>query len=398
MATRHAPHILILHATEQRCEPVRERLAQRGLSSDCFDLRVGGEDPSPKSADVAAFVLSDDTTPEHVARVQALLDQLSNLHVASLVWGLPAGTALTGGNFVDRASPEVTPDEVVGRLSVLAQLSPTLRRMELEINQMQRLGAQVNRYFEEIDKEMRLAGRLQREFLPSTLPSRPKLRFAALYRPAAWVSGDIYDVFAINERRLGVFVGDAMGHGTAAALMSMFLRTALTVIDTTQGEPRVLPPEEALAGVHRSLCRQNLRRTQFVTAAYITIDPETLEASVARGGHPYPILARSDGTLDEIRPEGGLIGVADLEPEFAHQSLALHPGDKVIVYTDGLEDVIVTERTGRDTAAQFTEHLFAWKDLGADEFIAAMNEFLDRRSGSLNPEDDMTVVVAEAIR
>lgn len=396
MPHRSAPLILLLGAARDRSELIQRRLDERGIPADLFDLRQRACEDVLRLADVAAFVLDERTQKSELCRVSDLLTRLRSHHIASLVWGAPSDAALPDGELVEKLALDTSIDEVVGHISVLAHVAPQVRRLETELDQLRRLGQHVQRYFEEIDKEMRLAGRLQREFLPHDLPHAPNLRFAALYRPAGWVSGDIYDVFTIDERRRGVFVGDAMGHGTAAALMAMFLRTSLTPVEQLNGKARVLDPAEALGALHESLAKQNLRKAQFVTAAYATIDSRTLELRVARGGHPYPILARADGALEELRCDGGLLGVADLPPEFHGLSARLEPGDKMIIYTDGLEDLFVAERDRQTGAATFADPLRQWQGLCADEIIDRMHAFLDARDGSLNPDDDATVVIAEA--
>jgi len=68
-----------------------------------------------------------------------------------------------------------------------------------------------------VDQELRLDSRLQRDFLPKQLPTVGDIRFHVLYRPATWVCGDVYDVQRLDERFIGFYLADAVGHGVAAA-------------------------------------------------------------------------------------------------------------------------------------------------------------------------------------
>jgi len=69
-----------------------------------------------------------------------------------------------------------------------------------------------------LSEQLRLAGTVQRDFLPSELPQTEKLGWSIIYQPAEWVSGDIYDVCKIDESHVGFYIADAVGHSMPAAL------------------------------------------------------------------------------------------------------------------------------------------------------------------------------------
>jgi sigma-B regulation protein RsbU (phosphoserine phosphatase) len=269
-----------------------------------------------------------------------------------------------------------------------------MKRLDRELDRIQRVGQQLNRYIGEIDQEMRLAGRLQHDFLPRGLPEARPLRFAALYRPASWVSGDIYDVFRADESHVGVFLADAMGHGTAAALMTMFLRQALVTKRVIGDQHELLGPAEALTTLHNNLATKGLPNQQFVTAAYALIEVQSLTMRLARGGHPYPLHIGGHG-IRELQSPGGLIGLGEIEADFSEQTVQLAPGDKVVFYTDGVEDLLIKGRGADGSSTDYTPLLQTWADLGAEDFTEAVAQHLDGREGSLHPEDDVSVVVLE---
>ena len=80
---------------------------------------------------------------------------------------------------------------------------------------------------ENITEQLRMAGLVQRDFLPSQLPDSDRLRWATTFLPAEWVSGDIYDVMRIDEQHIGFYIADVVGHGMPAALLTMFIKQAL---------------------------------------------------------------------------------------------------------------------------------------------------------------------------
>jgi sigma-B regulation protein RsbU (phosphoserine phosphatase) len=397
MASGFTPNVLLFGATQARSRDVCNLLQERGLSANCV-----GFDPVPdrdllRAADVLVCVLDPDDGSQNVDYLTSLLTRAQADSVPALIWGTPTGCQLPDGQLIDWLPADMRMDEVIGRLTALARYAPAIKKMEKELQQLQRLGRHLNRYFDEIDQEMRLAGRLQRDFMPHTLPEVTRLHFAQLYRPAAWVSGDIFDVFAIDDRHVAIFIADAMGHGTAAGLMTMFLRRALVPRQLSGDAEYIVPPAEAIYRLHEGLARQDLPHAQFVTAAYAIIDTESLDVRLARGGHPYPLRVNAAGEISEMRCEGGLLGVAGLEPEFSEHDTCLAPGDKLVFYTDGLEDVFIYPRDPDTGLAEPTSQLRQWATLDADAFVSALTEHLDRQEGSLNPKDDITVVVTEVI-
>jgi sigma-B regulation protein RsbU (phosphoserine phosphatase) len=391
------PNVLLFGASLPQSREVRNRLHERGLVANCVDWKLSADQELLQTADLLVCVLDPNDGDAIDDGLRSLLKRAQTAKVPALVWGAPLGSQLPDGQLIDCLPSDVSLDEVIGRLTALARYAPMMNTMEQELRRLHRLGNHLNHYFDEIDQEMRLAGRLQRDFMPRKLPSTPRLRFAHLYRPAAWVSGDIFDVFRIDERHLAMFIADAMGHGTSAGLMTMFLRRALNSKQIIGDGELIVPPAQAMHHLHGSLARQNLPHAQFVTAAYAIIDVESLDVRLARGGHPYPLRVNAGGEISEMRCEGGLLGVSGLEPEFVEHHTRLAPGDKVIFYTDGLEQLFIASREPGNELAEFTRHLNKWARFDANGFVNALTDYLDHEEGSLNPEDDVTVVVAEVV-
>jgi serine phosphatase RsbU (regulator of sigma subunit) len=206
-------------------------------------------------------------------------------------------------------SPDASADELWGRIAAIQQYRPLLNRMEEQVAGMQRLGKKLNEQFVEVDQELRLASRLQRDFLPKQLPAISDIRFHVLYRPATWVCGDVYDVQRLDETFIGLYLADAVGHGVAAGLLTMFIKQAITGKRIYQDGYLIVPPHDVLEQLNSQLADQHLPNCQFVTACYATIDLRTREICLARGGHPHPIHVGADGTCVEVRTVGGLLGI-----------------------------------------------------------------------------------------
>src|SRR5215213_3148470 len=303
------------------------------------------------------------------------------------------------GNPASGTSPLSAPAEP-GQQSV----SSILRHMESVAREMDALRAELsllrkrdetlNYHLTRIDEELRLAARLQQDFLPKELPEIGNVRFHTLFRPAGYVSGDLYDVLRLDERRVGFYMADAVGHGVPAALLTMFIKQALITKEITPGGYRLLPPAESLARLNQTLVDQNLAHATFATALYGVIDAETLQVTVARAGHPAPMVLRGDGkTIEPLQPDGGLLGVFPNEV-YDTATTRLAPGDRLLVYTDGIEVAFGGEAID---AERWQFELRARAGLSAEHLLLDLCQHLDGQSGSLTPRDDVTAVLVDVI-
>ena len=184
-------------------------------------------------------------------------------------------------------------------------------------------------------EQLRLAGQVQRDFLPKFLPDTDKARWAVTFLPAEVVSGDIYDVARIDERHIGFYVADVVGHGMPAALLTIFLKQAIVTRQTLGNTYQIYSPQEVLKSLNMRMTEQKLTSSQFISCCYCLLDIQTLELTVARGGHPYPILIRNGSPL-RLQAEGPLLGVFE-DVSFEQQTVKLQSGDKLFLYSDGAE-------------------------------------------------------------
>jgi len=389
------PQVVVYEPGEKQAAQLSARLAQTGVAVQHRDLQQALTEQEGETPDIAV-VVADTTDERGLGEAADLLQRLVDRNVATLVCGASDKLRWAGGPLVDWVAVDTPLEELAGRLKTLAMYVPLVQRFERELEHMHRLGDQLNRYFSEIDQEMRLAGRLQRDFLPRALPEPPGFEFAVLYRPASWVSGDMYDVFRIDEHHVGIFLADAMGHGVAAGLLTMFLRQALEPKRVVGAEYTVVSPPEVLARLHACLVRQQLPNCQFITAVYAILDTRTGELRLSRAGHPYPFRWRGGDEVEQIQVGGGLLGLPDLDGEFEEARLTLAPGEKVIFFTDGAEEDFLEGAKGRAQLSEVTPALRGWAALPAAALVDAVREHLDHKAGSLHPGDDVTLLVVEA--
>nr|WP_200307250.1 SpoIIE family protein phosphatase [Streptomyces adelaidensis] len=230
---------------------------------------------------------------------------------------------------------------------------------------------------------------LQRSLLPQGLPDQDSVEVAHRYLPAeSDVGGDWYDVIPLSGTRIGLFVGDVVGHGIRSAATMGQLRTAarsfaeleyapdevLTHLDNLVGRLDREDPVSGGAGVIGATC------------LYAVYDPTSQQCTMARAGHPPPALVRPDGTVSfpEL-PAGPPLGLGGLP--FESTEVHLPEGSQLVLYTDGLiED---RERDVDVVLAQLAEVL-AHPERAPEETCRVVLDAV----APAHPGDDIALLVA----
>jgi len=275
-----------------------------------------------------------------------------------------------------------------------AALQSEIEALRQEIAILRRRDEMVHFYLHGLDEEMRLAARLQNDFLPKDLPSIGPVRFNALFRPCGYVSGDLYDVFRLDETHVGFYLADAMGHGVPSALLTLFLRTSLITKEIFSRGYRLLSPADALSRLNAALVAQDFSQTTFATAIYGVCDVTTLQVSLAQAGHPRPLLIPGDPALPVRELElssGALLGVFPQEV-YHHTTIQLSAGDRIILHSDGIETVF---RDEPNVEQPWQEELARRRNQDTAALLAEFSTRLDAQSGSLQPKDDLTVIALD---
>ncbi len=240
-----------------------------------------------------------------------------------------------------------------------------------------------------LHNELKLATEMQRSLLPSKLPEVAGLQIAVQYRSMQSVGGDFYD-FSPSETRLGVLIADVSGHGVPAAMLTSVVKTAFSMQKAHHTDPAQL-----MKDMNRTLLGNT--GNEFVTACYVLLDTENRNLIIANAGHPALLLWRKrEARLEILRPRGRLLGVFD-SPEFEVADAGLEPGDRIVMYTDGLyeapnrEDENFGETRLRDFVA-------AHHELGPEAFAQSLVDLVTEWSGGAERvADDIAVVVLDFI-
>jgi sigma-B regulation protein RsbU (phosphoserine phosphatase) len=239
-------------------------------------------------------------------------------------------------------------------------------------------------------QEMQRAREIQQSLLPKEIPQLAGFEVAAAWRPAREVSGDYYDVFKLDDHRLGVCIADVVGKGVAAALLMANVQAAVRAYASSAENAAQL-----CAKVNRLLC-ENLATGKFVTFLYGVLDNETRTFDYCNAGNVYPIAVSRGpirSTVRSIQAGGAALGVFP-EWKYENANLALQPGDRLLLVTDG-----ITEAYGLDEQ-EFGEERLALAALAggkrtAEEMSRLLLEEVSTFCGS-HFHDDATLLVIAA--
>ncbi|MBI4081894.1 MAG: SpoIIE family protein phosphatase [Candidatus Lambdaproteobacteria bacterium] len=183
-------------------------------------------------------------------------------------------------------------------------------------------------------KRMREDLRNAAEFQRAVLPAAVKVAYADVslrYIPHSTVSGDVYGMRMNREGDLNVFLGDATGHGIAAAFMTMMAQIGLDTI------PRNVSPQGVLNHLNRVLSAHESGR--FMTGIFMRVNQKG-HLRVANAGHPSVVIIPADGTRHVMLKRGGTaLGMFTEQPiPYEEDTYRLGQGDKVFVFTDGIAE------------------------------------------------------------
>ena len=233
-----------------------------------------------------------------------------------------------------------------------------------------------------IQKELEVARRIQLSILPSAFPASTSFRVAARYLPMTSVAGDFYDFLLGDDRQAGLLIADVSGHGVPAALIASMVKMAAIATRLCCGSGRVAFRDE-----RRSLWES---QQQFVTAAYVHLDSQTGELRYSAAGHP-PMLVLRRGEVTEIE-ENGLMLAAFSFATYLNAVSSLEPGDRILLYTDGIIEAFNAEREefGKNRLRALLRQCASLSHHEtADKIMSTVQGW------AVTQEDDLTVLVCD---
>jgi sigma-B regulation protein RsbU (phosphoserine phosphatase) len=398
-------HVLLVEDNPGDARLIKIMLAEAGM--DLFELEVvgrlrGGLERVRTSR--VGIVLLDLSLPDSQG-----LDTFLQFHAKAPWLPIIVLSGLNDTTVAVQAVHEGAQDFLV-KGQVEGQLLVRAMRYAIE---RKRMAAELGRYAEELrsknaqlEADFNMAREIQQIFIPHRYPTVPSwaspeenaLGFSHRYLPAAAVGGDFFDVLSITSTTAGVFICDVMGHGMRAALVTAIIRGLVEEL-----VPVAADPGKFLTEINRSL-HAILRRTReplLATAFYLVADVAAGELHYACAGHPSPFsLRRSTGTVEPLNQQdprhGPALGLFE-RPVYPSCRSALEPGDRILLFTDGLYEVN-NPRQQEFGLQRLLSSVRKHKHLPTETLLDTLIEEAQEFANSSEFEDDVCLVALEVHR
>ncbi len=265
------------------------------------------------------------------------------------------------------------------------------------LEMMASIGSQIGQFIERRqaecalrvrEYEFALARKIQQGLFPVAVPELPGFAVAGASLPVQETGGDYWDVIPLSDGRFAIAIGDASGHGIAAALVMVETRTCLRAL-LAQADPG-----QVLALTNRRL-REDLPAGHFVTLLLMTIDPHIRSLLYSNAGHCLGYVLDAHGELRTVLESTALPLGLEQEDNFpAGPVTILEPGDLVLLLTDGVAETMSPEGTFFDPQ-RAVEVVRAHRHEGPQEIIESLFRALRDFSGNAVALDDITAMVVK---
>jgi len=262
-----------------------------------------------------------------------------------------------------------------------ARLHAGARILSLEATLAAR-NARLSEALRQIEQDLEVAARIQQSVLPAHQQRYRDYFSDWLFLPSAWVSGDIFNVFPLDNH-LGFYCVDVSGHGVGAAMMSLavarqFLHGRAVERFLFTDDDEVASPAEVVRILNGRFCSDEVEVVSYFTMIYGVIDLDTGEGKLCQAGHPTPFIVSPDGEVRAVGSGGAPVGLMP-DLSWTDVDFTLAAGERLCLFSDGITECenLAGEQFGpqrlqealrhgaalglNDLLAQFARHLIHWR-------------------------------------
>jgi sigma-B regulation protein RsbU (phosphoserine phosphatase) len=281
----------------------------------------------------------------------------------------------------------------------ILRLESTLEERNQKLREMYR---HLEQAYSQIRKDLEAAATMQQSLLPETAVTLCDVRFDWIFRPCAFVAGDIFNFFRLDEHHLGFYHLDVAGHGIPSALLSVTLSKVLNP-DPNQGSPLKyfipIPPHYEINDPI-DVMRQLNNRFQsdsscaiYFTMVYGVLDTRSYCLMLTQAGHPSPIHLGCQSAPTLLGTGGFPVGMLP-EVDYESVKLTLNHGDRLFLYSDGVTECIneAKEAFGDE---RLRELLKLANHLPLHDTLSILENTLKTWKGDTEFDDDISILALE---
>lgn len=245
----------------------------------------------------------------------------------------------------------------------------------------------------EIEAERRLvelshAKEIQQRLLPRKIPNLKGIDIHQFYQSAKEVGGDYYDIMKVNNQNIALLVADVSGKGIPGSMVMTETRTILQIIRN-----QTLSTKKTMSIANR-LIAGDIKPGMFVTMMYCILDVVSKTMLISSAGHNPLMIHRENGEFLKINPKGIALGFdkgAIFDRVIAEERVQLFPGDRVVMYTDG---VVEAMNPGRDEYGEerLERVIMECKGLSSKDFVSRLMSDLKKHQSTAEQHDDITIL------
>jgi len=251
-----------------------------------------------------------------------------------------------------------------------------------------------------IERDLKGARVFQEGLLPERFVSFGSVDISLLFQSSGHVGGDLVGYFPVRSGEVGVFSVDVSGHGVASALMTARIAGYFNAsapdrnIALRPGPDgfEMAPLPEICAHLNDVLM-EDRDSDQYLTMAIAKIDVNSRHIDLCQAGHPSAVIQKQSGDVEFLELFSTPIGLIQ-EAEFAQESFTLQPGDRFILYSDGITECTAPDGTFLDESG-LEKILIASKGRLRQQFVETLIDDLTKFRGSSDFPDDLSAVTIE---
>jgi PAS domain S-box-containing protein len=236
--------------------------------------------------------------------------------------------------------------DAAGKVTHFVGIQTDITRRRLAEENLKQAKRELEAAYKGVRASIEAAANVQRSLLPSKSPEVEGFEFNWIFEPCEDLAGDALNVIPLNHRYVAFYMLDVTGHGPPASLLSVTLSRFLSPLGEESilflasagedAEPSVAMPSEVLERLNHRL-PFDTRTSQFFTIFYGILDRQSLKVNYASAGHPPGIVVSAQHEPYVLEATGFPVGIV-AEPSYKDREVQLAPGDRLVLYTDGLTE------------------------------------------------------------